>query len=206
MIRCDHCGWSNNPDGAKKCQKCNQELVVLPPVPSGGNKMESDRATQETRSECPKCGYPLSSESSFCPSCGASLSAAPSSNVDSSMKKTVRDLPSEMKPVVSVDMKQTMRDVPSDVNREAMKATPTAAPAPVANPDSASFRLKPIDLNIPEAFAFGADADAAFEFVDGQWFITDAGGAGSTYVLASRRIALQKGDVVLIGGRRYKFE
>ena len=107
MIRCDHCGWSNNPDGAKKCQKCNQELVVLPPVPSGGNKMESDRPTRESRSECPKCGYPLSSESSFCPSCGASLSAAPSSNVDSSMKKTVRDLPSEMKPVVSVDMKHS---------------------------------------------------------------------------------------------------
>lgn len=205
MIRCDHCGWSNNPDGAKKCQKCNQELVALPPVSVGGGRLELDKTTE---SECPKCGYPLSSESSFCPSCGASFITVSSPEADSSMKKTVRDLPSEMKSGgigVSADMKQTMRDVPSDVNRDALKATPTAE-APVANPDSASFRLRPVDLNIPETFAFGADADAAFEFVDGQWFINDASGAGSAYVLASRRIALQKGDVVLIGGRRYKFE
>jgi hypothetical protein len=59
---------------------------------------------------------------------------------------------------------------------------------------------------VSEAFAFGADTDAAFEFEGGQWFITDKSGTGSAYVCASRRIALQKGDIVLIGGRRYKFE
>lgn len=206
MIRCDHCGWSNNPDGTKKCQKCNQELVFLPPVSVGGGRLELDKITE---SECPKCGYPLSSKSSFCPSCGTSLSAAPSPEADSSMKKTVRDLPSEMKSEgkgVSANMKQTMRDVPSFADCEALEATSAAVPALVVNPDSASFRLRPVDLNIPETFAFGADADAAFEFVDGQWFITDRSGTGSTYICASRRIALQKGDVVIIGGRRYKFE
>lgn len=202
MIRCDHCGWSNNPDDAKRCQKCNQELVILPPVPSGvGGDVD-----KSTLSECPKCGYPFSSESSFCPNCGANVNATPSSGVDSAMKRTVRDLPSEVKyggMSVATDMKQTMRDVRPEADPQVARATPAE---PTLNPDAASFILKPIDFDLPETFAFGTDADAAFEFVGGQWFITDKSGTGSTYVCASRRIALQKGDVVLIGGRRYKFE
>lgn len=203
MVRCDHCGWSNNPDGAQKCQKCNQELVYHPSVPSGGNVTEVRKPMAES---CPKCGYPLSPEISFCPNCGTSVGAASSQAADSSMKKTMRDVSSDIRKGgydVQADMKQTMRDVPSETERQILKATPTEQPT---SQNQASFRLRPVDIVTSEAFAFGTDTDAAFEFEDGKWFITDKSGTGSAYVCASRRIALQKGDVVLIGGRRYKFE
>ena len=187
MVRCDHCGWSNNPDGAVKCQKCNQELVYQPSVPSVNNTPDVRRTTPVG---CPKCGYPLSPDSSFCPNCGAA--AAVSAANDPSMKKTMRDVSAA-----------SISDVQPEVDRRTLKVTPSDHSS---SPDKASFRLRPIDLDAPAAFAFGADADAAFEFADGQWFVTDQSGTGSTYVCATRRIALMKGDVVLIGGRRYKFE
>lgn len=202
MIRCDHCGWSNNPDEAKRCQKCNQELVVMPPVPVGGGYLEENKTAQEG---CPKCGYPVAQDVSFCPNCGAAVGNVQSSAADSSMKKTVRDLPSEMKEgaVVSTDMKQTMRDV----RIEAPSQTPRDIPvADNQHSDKASFRLKPVDVETSGVFTFGAEADAAFEFVDGQWYISDNGRTDSVYVRASRRILLQKGDVVIIGGRRYSFD
>lgn len=206
MIRCDHCGWSNNPDDAKKCQKCNQELVVMPPVQTGSANVESGKQAQEG---CRECGYPVAQGSSFCPNCGAAVGAPSAPATDPSMKRTVRDLPSEMKAGadISADMKQTMRDVRNDVRSNANISTLKEAHTenvPASGP--ASFRLRPIDADAPGAYAFGADADAAFEFADGQWYITDNSGSDSVYVRASRRIMLQKGDVVVIGGRRYSFE
>lgn len=202
MIRCDHCGWSNNPDDAKKCQKCNQDLVVLPPVPFGGGYVEADKSAQ---SGCSKCGYPIAQDVSFCPNCGAAVAGQASSPADSSMKRTVRDLPSEMKEYrdVSADMKQTMRDVRTDVGRQTLKDTSVEE---TASPDVAGFRLRPIDVDAPGIFTFEADADAAFEYVDGKWCISENGRNDSVYVRAARRITLQKGDVVIIGGRRYIFE
>ena len=205
MIRCDHCGWSNNPDDAKKCQKCNQELVVMPPVPDGG-KIDSVKVVG---SECPRCGYPVSGENPFCPNCGTAVGAPSAPATDPSMKRTVRDLPSEMKAGadISADMKQTMRDVRNDVRGNANISTLKETSAEnVQTSSQTSFRLRPIDADVPGAYAFGADTDAAFEFADGQWYISDNGGSGSVYVRASRRIMLQKGDVVIIGGRRYSFE
>lgn len=181
MVRCDHCGWSNNPDGAQKCQKCNQELVYRP-----SDSMEGDAAEKVTAlaEGCAKCGYPLFPESAFCPNCGTNVSAQVAQTGDTSMKRTMRDVPSATEPKM-------------------LNATPNEH---TVNQNLASFRLRPVDMVAPETFAFGTDTDAAFEFADGQWFITDKSGTQSTYVCASRRIALQKGDIVLIGGRRYKFE
>lgn len=203
MVRCDHCGWSNNPDGATKCQKCNQELVYHSSDTSGVNMTEVRKPMAES---CSKCGYLLSPESVFCPNCGTAVSTASSQTVDPSMKKTMRDVSSDVRQGgygVPADMKQTMRDVTSESQRPILKATPSET---AMNQNQASFRLRPVDMVASEAFAFGADTDAAFEFEGGQWFITDKSGTGSAYVCASRRIALQKGDIVLIGGRRYKFE
>lgn len=202
MLRCDNCGWSNNPDGAEKCQKCNQELVVLPSVPVTSGK-DTDKSVPGV---CSVCGYPLAQESSFCPNCGSPVGTSPRTADDMSMKRTVRDFPTEMRTEIngsSSDMRQTMRDVPFEVRSDASQSI---SPASGEQFNVASFRLRPIDVEAQEAFAFGNDADAAFEFADGQWSIVDRSGSGSVYVGASRRIALQKGDVVLIGGRKYRFE
>ncbi len=150
QVRCDHCGWSNNPEGAKKCQKCNQDLVYLPPVEGG-----------KDASFCNRCGYPLTSDTSFCPNCGNGRNT-----------------------------RETPREIRMNENK----------------PESAGFRLRPIDVEAGESFAFGGDTDAVFEFVNGQWCITDRSGSGSTYVSALRSIPLKKGDIVLMGGRRYVFE
>lgn len=50
------------------------------------------------------------------------------------------------------------------------------------------------------------DVQAAFEFENGQWSVSDRSGKNTTFVCASHRIALEKGDIIVIGNRRYIFE
>ncbi len=181
---------------------------------------ETVRKSDSVPSDCEKCGYPISAELSFCPNCGAPV-------------KGVETVPAALNPSVDHAMKATMRDVSSDMLRSVQSPEPVqevkkAEPAPQINPmlnktvrigaepypavtkkilpETASFRLRPIDVEAQEAFAFGGDTNASFEFDEGQWYIADESGTNSVYVNAARRIALEKGDVVLIGGRRYRFE
>ncbi len=238
LVRCDHCGWSNNPEGAAKCQKCNQDLVYLPPVPPAPAEVKVEKKSELSVSNCRKCGYPITPEISFCPNCGTPSAATPvpaaNQAVNPAMKQTVRDMsavmpqpadqaapvsqPAPVHPSLNktvrigdtprTNPRETPRDIPQPAPAEASREIPQA-PADMVmktNPDFTTFRLKPLDLNANETYAFGGDTDAAFEFADGQWFITDKSGTNSAYVCATRRIALQKGDVVLIGGRRYIFE
>ncbi len=256
LIRCDHCGWGNNPEDAKRCQKCNQELVVPDSEPTPDM---FETVKKSVISDCSKCGYPLSPEISFCPNCGAPVGVAspaapvavhstplPQTAVDHAMKATMRDVSEDTfrtmvpeqpvvpaqpaAPVVSPALNKTVRigetpffDEPVSAPAPAPVPTPTPAPTPIQStvpvssvgypavtkkilPETAvAFRLKPIDIEAAEAFAFGADTNAAFEFEDGQWFVTD-GGSNTTYVSAARRMPLEKGDVLLIGGRRYLFD
>lgn len=52
MIRCENCGWSNNPDGSTTCQKCDSPLMRA----SASNSNE--KAAQEEKVE-PKPNRPL---------------------------------------------------------------------------------------------------------------------------------------------------
>ncbi len=229
LIRCDHCGWSNNPEDATRCQKCNQELIV--PIQAQSLDMLETVKMNDCLSECKKCGYPISAEVSVCPNCGFSVqpvrdaSHKPKSEAAGAMKATVRDIsvPSQSvlkktiplggrshssheKSVGSVEQEQQARKVRPF--NETIRIDDVHAPAVTKKifPDTALFRLRPLDMDVPESFAFGTDTNASFEYDDGQWYIADGSGTDSTFVCASRRIALEKGDVVVIGGRRYRFE
>ena len=63
-MRCNNCGW-NNPDGASKCQKCNQPLVMesVPETEHNG------ASVKPIENHCPKCGYILAEGSVICPMC-----------------------------------------------------------------------------------------------------------------------------------------
>ncbi len=253
LIRCDHCGWGNNPEDAKRCQKCNQELVLSVPEPTP-DMFETVKRTESVMPDCAKCGYPLSPEISFCPNCGAPTGVASAStpashapaarpSVDPAMKATIRDVSADMlrgirpepasvpvqpeipaaqppKPVQPA-MNQTVRigatPFPEEKSDPLPEEKTVSMPVPASTvaypaitkkilPETAVFKLRPIDMEAPEAFSFGTDTNASFEFEEGQWYITDESGSNSAYVSAARRIALEKGDVVLIGGRRYRFE
>ena len=98
-MRCNNCGWPNNPTGSQRCEKCNAPLngsigndntsgadQPMPPVnqplngtiftpPSGQPYVDapSEASTgKPNTSGSPtacKCGYPLTAGSTMCPNC-----------------------------------------------------------------------------------------------------------------------------------------
>ena len=41
---------------------------------------------------------------------------------------------------------------------------------------------------------------------DGKWYVLNRSELGSTYLEANRKLALEPGDVIVLGDRRFKFE
>lgn len=141
-MRCDNCGWGN-PDGAERCQKCNQVLPqvlqsvendplaeILAAVNKGKPVVsESVEESAEVQSSvCHKCGYPKLSASENCPNCGAIASVMKANDA----APVAQDQPAE-------------QPVTPPVNDKALKATvvlgdaieDVAASAAVAMPQQA---------------------------------------------------------------------
>jgi hypothetical protein len=88
-MRCENCGWTDNPDGATKCQKCNAPLegAAIGNNGSAQSRETMPRAAEEyakgTATGCPSCGYPVRPGDAECPQCGAALSGVAKPKVES---------------------------------------------------------------------------------------------------------------------------
>ena len=184
---------------------------------------------------CPGCGYPLSEGVNVCPNCGtAAVVAEPApSQYSKTVRVLPENLVVEETPVQEV-LKATVREIPQHLldNTKTVRVLPEEllqddAPAPAPAP-APTFRLVPMDNfdgHTPAALSFSGetvalgrkdivagdasiseDVQAAFEFADGQWAVSDKSGKASTYVCSSHRIKLQSGEIVVIGNRRFIFE
>lgn len=187
-MRCINCGW-NNPDTAVVCQKCKQALPVIPGVVP---------ATATTRLK------------------------------DSEAKKTAR----EPEPAPVLKPKPTPKPEPKPAPEPAPKPTPEPTPEPVPekapeqvviSEPAVAMKLVPLEAGAPIVFDalpgvvnrkscpdFGAAVDAGCQAEiscsEEGWYIEDKSTSKSTYVLASRKIRVEKGDIVILGGRRYVIE
>lgn len=197
QVFCPGCGYPLS-EGVTVCPNCGTAAVAAEPAPSQYSKTvrvlpENFVADEKPRQENLK----------------ATVREIPQHLLDNT--KTVRVLPEEL----------LQDDAPAPVSASA----PEPAPAPVPAP---AFRLVPMDNfdgQTPVALSFSGetvalgrkdivagdasiseDVQAAFEFADGQWAVSDKSGKASTYVCSSRRIQLQSGDIVVIGNRRFIFE
>ena len=47
---------------------------------------------------------------------------------------------------------------------------------------------------------------AIFEFRDGEWYITDKSDQQTTFIRASGAVKLEKGDIILMGNRKFIFD
>ena len=85
-----------------------------------------------------------------------------------------------------------------------MKLVPLEAGEPIV------FDVLPGTVNRDTCSEFGAAVDAVCQAEiscsEEGWYIEDKSASKSTYVLASRKIRVEKGDIVILGGRRYVIE
>ena len=229
-MRCENCGWEN-PQGSRKCEKCNSPLInynqtiidpgrhaaPFPPTPA-----PSPAPVPQENKSCERCGYPLSAVNTFCPNCGFSVAPKPSAPKDvEDLKKTVRAIPEALK--------ATVREIPQELIEDTpVQPQPQPLPQPQPVVEVPSFRLVPMDNfdgRTPQALSFSgnsislagkdvvdgdssipSDLQAVFECEDGVWSVVDNGQNKAVYVCAAHKLQLSKGDIVVIGNRRFIFE
>lgn len=167
---------------------------------------------------CVNCGWNNPDGITKCQKCNQPLPVVPVSNE----KKTNEKL----KPDVSYQA--TMRDV-TRINHEEKRATKRMTdevldrPKPTGHEEETDRKcLKLVSLENEETIncdsfpfvvkrdsckSFGVSVDAQSQaeltMSDGSLFIEDKSGSRNTYVLASRKIKLEEGDIVVMGGKRF---
>lgn len=211
-MRCKNCGWPNRP-GETTCQKCHA------PLEDERNYEESNGYTQQARMKtipeqdafgdynasdraCPKCGYPLRSESHVCPNCKYEIESFYNETKEHQHRLT------------RVDNKDT---VSGTINP--YLESPAPEPAFILHPikrvnekkdmDDIKYVGKDIVLtrsNTEEDNAsITSQEQATLSYVEGKWFIENKSAQGTTFIRVSRKTELQDGDTLLLGNRMFEF-
>jgi predicted component of type VI protein secretion system len=58
----------------------------------------------------------------------------------------------------------------------------------------------------PDNNTITSKTQAIFEFRDGGWYLTDKSEQQTTFIRASGTVKLEKGDVILMGNRKFIFD
>lgn len=240
-MRCRNCGWEN-PDGQTNCEKCHGSLGDATPshkpTTPVSDRMKStvaegvifsDPTPATAPKTCPKCGYPISENSTSCPNCNHELHQAPTTKQSMTCKSCGAEITPDSKFCSSCGAptaEETPR--PRRIQRSAMG---TVMGGPIAGPASANkfCTLKPIawdgeDVNYNPITYSGdtivlnrANTDANNNSItsreqailtceDGEWYIENRSDLRTTYIRVNGRVKLTNGDIIVLGNREFEFK
>jgi len=224
-MRCNNCGWGNNPQ-AVRCEKCNVPLgsMLGDQQSSRQNKpsdnkselagtiqgarpdlpyldMENQAFVQVKKQEssekhCVHCGYPMMPQAKKCLKCSKAI------------EEEQDEYPLEKNVVARNIVKGTIN--------------------PYNTPQNHRFSLKPIprqgesSLNVVQFFSMKEDlsrdnleannmsitskTQAVIMYENGKWFIQDKSTLQTTFVQTKEPIELRKGDIIMMGDRKFEFD
>ena len=184
---------------------------------------------------CPNCDYPIRYGMSICPNCGTNLAVPKTKPVIENIGRKCWNCGEQNSANarfcgrcgVDLDRKQKVNS--ASVPDNSSKSVHGGTVNPWMKPKSGVFcTLRPIAWegeNItyqPLSFSGNtivlnrANTDpnnqsitsleqAVLEFVDGEWFILDKSSLHTTYVLATQKTKLHKGDIIVLGNRLFEF-
>ncbi len=221
-MRCKNCGWENEPDRLN-CEKCNAPLSgsamshhEITPTDSYsinlkgtvsednffGSRPANTGEPEAGPSKCNKCGYPVGRGMNVCPMCGTPVgdnAANHRSNTNGNFGDPNQVSPSRQGTVnpwttpqsgASCSLKPLAWD--NEAEHEAVHLSGNKISLNRANTDPGNNTI-----------TSGEQAELTFE--DGAWYICDKSYQKTTYVHASRKMKLEKGDIIILGNRRFEF-
>ncbi len=204
-MRCKNCGWENEP-GRVKCEKCNAPLSSAaageddPTVAEGRGDNDAslkrtvserqvfnsvDDASPATPASCRRCGYPMGRGMNVCPNCGTPV------------QESTPQRPGTVNPWAAPQSGSFCTLKPLAWENERIDHQPL------------SFSGTAITLNRantdPNNQTITSQRQAELTFEDGAWYLCDKSAQQTTYVHAGRKARLEKGDVIILGNRRFEF-
>lgn len=193
------------------------------------NQAALKESVSQAPKSCPHCGYPVVGDFNSCPNCGTSLGAKPA-------EKKADQLELDIAEEVKCDKCGTMVSIdfsfcPKCGERihlptvRAIRHKP--APAPEPPKPKCHLTIIPEEGEITQPIRNDYEGDSVIlnrenteqdnrtitskeqaELIceDGKWYVLNRSELGSTYLEANRKIALEPGDIIVLGDRRFKFE
>lgn len=176
-LNCPNCGYPVR-GGMRSCPNCGTSLA---------NSIE-DTNKNDTK-KCPNCGSLNALEARFCCQCGAKLEVKQ------------KEVPFNRQGTVNPWMKPDKGAFCS--------LTPVAWVGENVTHQPLSFSGENIQLNRantdPNNQSITSAEQAEITFENGEWYILDKSVQHTTYVLASQKIKLHKGDTIVLGNRLFEF-
>ena len=203
-------------------------------VPLQGMNEEEmrDNNSESAENYCISCGYPIALNSKSCPVYGAEISVASEPKMAEtqnrqSFKATVADVNAFMdgengcpKAPYGGDGMRDIKEMAGskktvkDFRTEIVAVGRECKLVPMDNFDGLSGEVVLSDRSVvinrasidPENLTVDENAHASFTCEDGEWFVNNLSKSRTTYVSTDRKVKLSKGDIIIIGNRRYIFQ
>lgn len=215
QVQCRNCK-SVNPADVLKCHNCNAPLdgsMVLQPKVRSVKKMEDSTVAfrpdrQDGRTvQCAQCFYPNTSGTLVCVQCGQELSgiaARHEPEIIPSNIKTPKASPPKKASSMTVN---PWLEQPKKV--EKFSLIPLEADGKTECPElrfaGLEIELKRDNLD-PGNNTITSDIQAFVTFEDGTWSIENKSVMETTFIRVNGKIALQDGDVILVGNKLFRFK
>lgn len=202
-----------------------------PPYPYM-NPNEAGTVKNPTMRECPVCHYQLRQGVAVCPNCGSPVSGSPQPQPEPKPQgkpcpKCGKENPSDAKFCSSCGASMEPEAAPKpptgNTGHHAGTVNPWMQPStgtfctlkPISwegeniNHQALSFSGNVISLNRentdPNNQSITSNVQAELTCEDGEWYIIDKSAMHTTYVMASRKMKLKKGDTIVLGNRLFEF-
>ncbi|MBQ9309907.1 MAG: zinc ribbon domain-containing protein [Bacteroidales bacterium] len=214
-MRCLNCGWEN-PDNLQKCEKCNSPLdahiaheAPAHPAPEHEEVLRGTISEQQVFADpaptnredknCPTCGYPLRDGMHHCPNCGEDL------NPEKSSAQSAKEVHK-----VAPKHNATVNPWANPNAGKTFKLEPVAWDGEKGTPAAQSFIGESVELNRnntdPTNNTITSRVQAEISCDNRVWSIEDKSSQGTTFIQAKRKIALEDGDVIMLGNRKFIFK
>lgn len=185
---CQNCHYQVRA-GVSMCPNCGTPISV------GGGRQQPPQQ-QPTTKACPKCGAQNPEDAKFCNSCGASMSPNPQ-YTNRSGENGAKQHAGTINPWMQ----------PSSGTFCTLK--PIAWEGENVQHSTLSFSGNTIILNRantdPNNQSITSQEQAELTCEDGEWYIIDKSAMHTTYIMASRKMKLKKGDTIILGNRLFEF-
>ncbi|MFH0865876.1 MAG: zinc ribbon domain-containing protein [Bacteroidota bacterium] len=217
-MRCSKCGWSDNPDGAQNCVKCNAPLTITSSVSVNQKQDEKDLSKtikggesplpswdkEKLSLNCSKCGYLMRQGTMFCPNCGTAASSGKQDITETiNDGATVRKISSENEVNISGTIDPYKKAASKNCFLKLVERTNENNKV-VINIEGSPVSLNRDNLE-PENKSITGKDQAFLEFKDGTWYLTDKSELGTTFIRVKYPYALKEGDIILFGDRKFEF-